>query len=83
MALMALGALLLHEAFHLVALLTGPGPQARVELTPFGGVMDVDGFGALPPGRRFGVAAAGVLGSLAAGGHLLSACSLGREIAFE
>lgn len=66
-ALAALLALLLHEGFHLLALWLLKAPLRQLELTPFGGVMDVESFQSLPGTRRVGIAAAGVLGSLLVG----------------
>ncbi len=60
-------ALILHEAFHLVAVAVLKAPLHRLELTPFGGMMEVDGFQALPSMHRAYIAAAGVLGSLMVG----------------
>ena len=46
-ALAALLALLLHEGFHLLALWLLKAPLRQLELTPFGGVMDVESFQSL------------------------------------
>lgn len=66
-ALAALLALLMHEGFHLLALWLLKAPLGQLELTPFGGVMDVESFQNLSGVRRGIIALAGILGSLLAG----------------
>jgi len=66
-ALIALLSLLIHESFHLLALGFLKAPLRQVELTPFGGIMDVETFQSLPVRHRVGIAASGVLGSVLAG----------------
>ncbi|MEA5014626.1 MAG: hypothetical protein VB099_08720 [Candidatus Limiplasma sp.] len=66
-ALAALLALLIHEGFHLLAVWGLKAPLRQLELTPFGGVMDVESFQSLPRGRQVCIAAAGTLGSLLTG----------------
>ena len=64
-------ALLGHEAAHLVALLLCGVRDCRVEITPFGGMIDSRAFDRLAPCRQSLCAAAGVAGSaLAAWGCL-------------
>lgn len=60
----ALGALLLHEAGHVLAARVCGARLTRVELTPFGGVADYDGVG-LSPAREALTALGGPLASLA------------------
>lgn len=63
-AALAVLALLMHEGFHLLAIWLLKAKIERVELTPFGGVADVDSFSHLPAGAQFCIAASGTLGSL-------------------
>lgn len=63
-ALLALGALLLHEGFHILAILLLGAKLRRIELTPFGGVADVESFSSLPIAYQCLIALSGVIGSL-------------------
>lgn len=63
-ALLALAALVLHEGFHLLAILLLGVRIERIELTPFGGVADVESFQSLPTASQVCIALSGVLGSL-------------------
>lgn len=64
-------ALLWHEAAHLAVLRLCGVRDCRMEITPFGGMIDSRAFERLPPGRQSLCAVAGVAGSaLAAGGCL-------------
>lgn len=63
-ALLALLALLLHEGFHAIAILLLGQRLARIELTPFGGVADVDSFQSLPTASQVLIALSGAVGSL-------------------
>ena len=67
----ALLALLLHEYGHVIAAKALRIPVNEIEVTPFGGVMALDGLDAAPPLSRFLEAGAGPLFSLL--GCLLSA----------
>ncbi len=74
-ALCALLALLMHEGFHLLAIGLLGARVERVELTPFGGVADVESFQSLPASFQVCIALSGVLGSLLCYFALRLACA--------
>lgn len=82
-ALGVAAALVWHEAAHLIALRLCGVRECRVEITPFGGMIDSRAFDRLAPRRQSLCAAAGVAGSaLAAWGCLSFApdTSFGRAL---
>jgi len=63
-ALLTVAALLVHEGFHMAAILVLGTRAGRIELTPFGGVAEVESFQSLPASWQALIALSGVLGSL-------------------
>jgi stage IV sporulation protein FB len=61
---LAVAALLIHEGFHAAAMGILGVRILRIELTPFGGVADVESFQSLPASWQILISLAGVLGSL-------------------
>lgn len=65
MALAAAAALIWHELSHVAAMLLVGIKGGTIELTPFGGMIDADGFDGLSSSKQALCALAGVIGSLA------------------